>query len=644
MTVPASDPVSVADYERLAQQRLPHAVYEFVAGGVAEELTLRANRAAFEAVRLCPQALVDVSHLDTRVTLFGRELAYPVLLAPTAYHRAIHPEGELATARGAKTAGVAYVVSCVSTTSIEEIRRENDGALWFQLYLFRDRGLTREIMQRAEAAGCDALCVTIDQPTTGVRDRERRAGFSLPPGARRAHLEKLGDVAGQLARAATGDRNIYHALYDPAFGWPDVERLIAATRLPVLLKGVINPDDAEKGIGVGAAGIVVSNHGGLYGRWAARVTRRTASRGRARGRSRARAHRRRHQTWHRRCHCPGSRRAGGDDRSPLSVWPRRGRSRRRGEGRRPAAAGARDRDGAARAEPLVRPGSIGVVGARIVAWRMSRCALESYPGSRCSISSPARPSNGYCDQRRLDTQGGQSGKAETLLAQAQAAARGVGDPTLHATLECALAWQASEKGSGDVALRKLDQALARLDAAVDRETAKSARAECLFARGQVRFTRGDAGASTADLRQALTTLGDPRTDQHTLAIRSRSTLALALHKVGQPSAAIGEYERVVGELETMCRGGTQLVAALYNNLGVLLNASGQTLRAQRASERAFEIVRGTGAADPVLECLLAHEHDVPHRAVSRWRVDPSFNRFDDGAGGLVVHALTRWER
>ena len=205
----------------------------------------------------------------------------------------------------------------------------------------------------------------------------------------------------------------------------------------------------------------------------------------------------------------------------------------------------------------------------------------------------------------LYAQGGQAGKAGELLAQAQRAAQDVDEPTLHATIECGLAWQASEKGSADVALQMLDQALARLNDATDREAGRSARAECLFTRGQVRFARGDARASTVDLQQALTTLGRPRTDQRTLAIRIRSTLALALHTVGQASSAISEYERVVGELEAMGRGSTQLVAALYNNLGVLLNASGQTLRAKQASERAFEIVRGTGTSDPVLEAVYA---------------------------------------
>ena len=205
----------------------------------------------------------------------------------------------------------------------------------------------------------------------------------------------------------------------------------------------------------------------------------------------------------------------------------------------------------------------------------------------------------------LYAQGGVNDKAGTLLEQAQRAAEAVDDPTLHATIECGLAWQASEKGSADVALQMVDRALARLNDAAERETGKSARAECLFAGGQVRFARGDHKEAADDLEQALAALGRPRTDQRMLAIRIRSTLALALHRLGQTSAAIAEYDRVVAELEAMGRGTTQVVATLQNNLGVLLNASGQTLRARQASERALAIARGTGTTDPIVEVVYA---------------------------------------
>ena len=205
----------------------------------------------------------------------------------------------------------------------------------------------------------------------------------------------------------------------------------------------------------------------------------------------------------------------------------------------------------------------------------------------------------------LYAQGGAGGKAAALLEQAQRAAQSVDDPTLHATIECGLAWQASEKGSAGRRAPDGGPALARLNEPDERETGRSARAECLFAGGQVRFARGDDKAAAADLQQALAALGTPRTDQRTLAIRIRSTLALALHRIGQPAAAIAEYERVVAELDAMGRSRTQLVATLHNNLAVLLNASGQTLRAKKASERALEIAQGLGTPDPTLESVYA---------------------------------------
>ena len=254
--------VSLGDYEQLARTRLSPAADAYLASGVGDEMTVRANRDAFAQVKLRPRALVDVSRIDTRLTLLGREHAFPVVLAPTAYTRVFHPDGELAVARGAKAAGVTYTVSSFSTTTIEEIRAETDGALWFQLYVLRDRGLTREIVQRAEGAGCEALCLTVDHPVAGARNRERRARFELPAGLRRAHLDTLGATAGQLGRAAAGARNIYSPLLDPALTWKDAEQLIGSTRLPVFLKGILDPEDAARGIEVGAAGLIVSNHGG----------------------------------------------------------------------------------------------------------------------------------------------------------------------------------------------------------------------------------------------------------------------------------------------------------------------------------------------------------------------------------------------
>jgi 4-hydroxymandelate oxidase len=258
----ANDLVCLGDYEECARARMTPAAAGFLASGVGDEITVRANREAFTRMRLRPRALVDVSRIDTHVRLLGRDHPLPIVLAPTAYTGVFHPEGERAVARGAHDAGVTYTVASFSTTAIEDIRAESAGALWFQLYMLSDRGLMREIMARAEAAGCEAFCLTVDHPVPGARNQERRARFELPNGLRRVHLDKLGDAAGRLGRPVSGGRNLYNPLMDASVTWTDAAALIASTRLPVLVKGILDTDDAELAIESGAAAIVVSNHGG----------------------------------------------------------------------------------------------------------------------------------------------------------------------------------------------------------------------------------------------------------------------------------------------------------------------------------------------------------------------------------------------
>jgi 4-hydroxymandelate oxidase len=247
--------VCLDDYEACARTRMTPGAAGFLASGVGDDVTVRANREAFMRLRLRPRALVDVSRIDTHVRLLGRDHALPVVLAPTAYTRVFHPEGERAVARGAHEAGVTYTVASFSTTAIEDIRADSPGALWFQLYMLSDRGLMREIMARAEAAGCEAFCLTVDHPVPGARNQERRARFELPNGLRRVHLDKLGDAAGRLGRPVSGGRNLYNPLMDASVTWKDAEALIAATRLPVLMKGILDEDDAEHAIASGAAGV-----------------------------------------------------------------------------------------------------------------------------------------------------------------------------------------------------------------------------------------------------------------------------------------------------------------------------------------------------------------------------------------------------
>lgn len=256
---PPAGPVNLFEYEPLARKRISRLAYEYVAGGSADEITLRRNRECFDAIKLKPRVLVDVSKLDTRLALFGQSFEFPILLAPTAYHKLVHPEGERATARGAGATNATLVVSSFATTSLEEIRGAANGRLWFQLYVQPDREFTRDLVGRAEAAGCQALCVTVDTPVLGSRDREARLRFNLPPGMERENLRKLSEQAARAGHKRESD--IYTEILDPALTWKTIEWLRGIAKVPVILKGILAPEDARLAVESGVAGVVVSNHG-----------------------------------------------------------------------------------------------------------------------------------------------------------------------------------------------------------------------------------------------------------------------------------------------------------------------------------------------------------------------------------------------
>lgn len=247
----ASRFLSLADFEPAARECLPHAVYEYIAAAAGDELTLRENDIAFDRIKIRPRVLRDVAKLDTRVTLFGATLPHPILLAPTAYQRMSHPEGELATARGAGESGAVFILSTTGTTSIEECVAASAGSVWFLLYWQSKREFNRELVARVEAAGAKVLCLTVDTPSIGDRRRQYRAGFELPANIPTPHLH---DRNAGLRGVGTAPRAV--------LTWSDVEWIRSLTKLPFVLKGILDPDDAARGIDVGADGIVVSNHGG----------------------------------------------------------------------------------------------------------------------------------------------------------------------------------------------------------------------------------------------------------------------------------------------------------------------------------------------------------------------------------------------
>lgn len=258
----AADLVNIRDFEALARARMEQSAYDYYAGGAEDERTLVANEAAFGRLSLRPRMLVGAARVDTTVELLGHTLTSPVALAPTAFNKLGHPEGEVAAARAAGAAGTLMCCSTIASTPLEEIAAAATGPLWFQLYVYRDRAVTTDLVRRAEATGYRALVLTVDTPRLGRRERDVRNHFTLPPDVGIRNLERYG-TAGALRWANTSSFTAYvHDLLDGSLTWESVDWLRSITKLPILVKGVLAAEDAELSIEHGASGIVVSNHGG----------------------------------------------------------------------------------------------------------------------------------------------------------------------------------------------------------------------------------------------------------------------------------------------------------------------------------------------------------------------------------------------
>jgi 4-hydroxymandelate oxidase len=256
------EPVNIFELEAIAREKLSREAYDYYAGGAHDEVTLRENRAAYDRISLAYRVLVDVSHRDLTTSVLGQPVSMPILVAPTAFHALATPEGERAAARAAGAAGTIFILSTLSNTRVEDVVAAATGPVWFQLYVYRDRQATEGLVRRAEAAGCKALVLTVDAPLLGRRERDVRNRFRLPPGLAVANMlpEGYGDVP-----EVVGDSGLaaYVAnLLNPALTWKDVAWLQSITKLPVLVKGIVRPDDALRAAEAGAVGIVVSNHGG----------------------------------------------------------------------------------------------------------------------------------------------------------------------------------------------------------------------------------------------------------------------------------------------------------------------------------------------------------------------------------------------
>lgn len=275
--------VSVEDLRRLARRSVPRGVFDYVDGGAEDEVTLQRNVAAFHRVEFRPRVLTDVGTIDTSCRLLGRTLPLPLVMGATGFTRILSPDGELAVARAAARKGLPYTLSTLATRSIEEVAAESSGPKWFQVYVWRDRGLVRDMLDRAARAGYEAIVITVDTPVLGRRERDVRHGFALPPKLGPATLIDgalhpgwtwrflrsdpitFANVAGQTGAEVTDAVNLaeyINSQFDPSLSWHDLEWFRSAWTKSIVVKGVQSVDDAIRCADLGADAIALSNHGG----------------------------------------------------------------------------------------------------------------------------------------------------------------------------------------------------------------------------------------------------------------------------------------------------------------------------------------------------------------------------------------------
>jgi 4-hydroxymandelate oxidase len=253
----------VDEYESRAGRRLPADVWDYLSGGSGAEATLAANRSALDRVALRPRFLVDVSRCDPTTTLLGDPLAAPIGIAPMAYHRLAHPDGEVATAGAAGQAGLLLVVSQFASRSLEEIALAASGPLWLQLYWMRQRRVLTDLVGRAESAGYRAVVLTVDTPRVGRRLRDMRSGFALPAGVAAVNVDPAVMTEAHQGHAGVSAIERHsREQFDPTLTWADLDWLRANTALPIVVKGILTAEDADRAAQHGVAAIVVSNHGG----------------------------------------------------------------------------------------------------------------------------------------------------------------------------------------------------------------------------------------------------------------------------------------------------------------------------------------------------------------------------------------------
>lgn len=268
--VPGSDatPLNVLEYEEYARAYLPKNAFDYYASGADDMVTLKENREAFKRLILQPRVLRDVSNMDISTTLLGHRISSPVCVSPSAMHRMAHPDGEIASSSATAKADTCYILSTISTSSLENVAKAssqaNSHALrWFQLYVFKDREITRNLVQRADKAGYKAIVLTVDTPMLGHREPDVRNRFSLPNHLTMANFAKVGGEHehGVSSNEDSGLAHYVSELFDLTLNWNDVKWLKSITKLPLIVKGVLSSEDAKIAVEMGCEGILVSNHG-----------------------------------------------------------------------------------------------------------------------------------------------------------------------------------------------------------------------------------------------------------------------------------------------------------------------------------------------------------------------------------------------
>lgn len=256
------DLVNVYDFEAAAQEAMSQMAYDYYASGANDEITLHENHAAYDYIPLRYRVLVDVSERDLSTTILGHDVSMPILIAPTAFHKLAHPGGEVAMARAAEKAGTIMMLSTLSTTAMEEVTEATRAPVWFQLYVYKDRGATEALLQRAQAAGCSAIVLTVDAPLLGKREQDVRNRFQLPSDLSVKNL--LAHAMADLPDHPDDSSLAAHAasMFDSTLSWKDIEWLRSVSDLPLIIKGIVHPDDALLATELEVAGVFVSNHGG----------------------------------------------------------------------------------------------------------------------------------------------------------------------------------------------------------------------------------------------------------------------------------------------------------------------------------------------------------------------------------------------